>query len=78
MKLPELQDSVNAGLCTWLQVHETLINSRTSHHTRRLFLQGELDLGPYVDAMLRDLVSSGAVPLRPSKRMTAQMPTSVG
>ena len=65
MKLSELQQSVNAGLCTWLQVHETLINSRTSHHTRRLFLQGDIELGPYADVMLRQLVCSGAVPLRP-------------
>ena len=69
MKLSEIRDSVNAGLCTWLQVHETLINSRTSHHTRRLFLQGEIELGAYADAMLRELACSGAVPLRPPARM---------
>ncbi|HWG34501.1 MAG TPA: hypothetical protein VN650_10060 [Gemmatimonadaceae bacterium] len=73
MKLAELQDSVNAGSCTWLQVRETLINSRTSHHTRRLYLQGEIDLGPYADAMLRELVSSGGVPLRPPTRTTTSL-----
>ena len=51
------------GLCTWLQVHETLINAGTTHRTRRQFLSGAAKLGPYSSAMLGELVDSGCVPL---------------
>ena len=63
MTLLQLQCSVVGGLCTWLQVHETLINAGTTHHTRRLFLDGEIGLGPYASEMLDELVNSGCVPV---------------
>lgn len=63
MTLLQLQCSVMGGLCTWLQVHETLINARTTHHTRRLFLEGKIDLEPIASEMLDELVNSGCVPL---------------
>ena len=63
MTRPELLSAVECGSCTWLQVHETLINAGTTHHTRRLFLDGEIELGAPVVAMLDRLVETGSVPL---------------
>jgi len=65
MTLSEVQSSVGHGRCTWLQVHETLINAGTTHHTRRLFLDGDIDLGSGVGAMLSLLVATGRVPPQP-------------
>jgi hypothetical protein len=42
-----------------------LINARTTHHTRRLFLDGKLELGACATGMLHRLVNSGSVPLEP-------------
>ena len=64
MTISELRASVDCGLCTWLQVEATLINSRTSALTRRQFLKGEIKLSRYADRMLLELINSGGVPLR--------------
>lgn len=66
MTISQVRFSVDRGRCTWLQVHETLINAGTSHHTRRLFLDGVLELGQPVDDMLALLASTGHVPLYPA------------
>lgn len=62
MTILEVRSSVDSGVCTWLQVHETLIRAGTSAHLRRQFLEGEFVLGSRADRMLRELVESGAVP----------------
>ena len=68
MTITDLRALVRDGACTWLQVHETLINAGTTHCARRRYLDGEMALAPSPNAMLDELVRSGVVPLRRSDR----------
>ena len=66
MIIADIRCAVDAGQCTWLQVYETLINSGTSHATRRLLLDGQAEICAPVEYMLRRLFASGEVPIVPS------------
>ncbi len=65
MLVSRLQSCVEQGLCTWDQVRETLVRSRLSDAEIACYLEGRLTLGPYTDAMLRELIASGVVPSAP-------------
>lgn len=66
MTISELQVAVESGRCSWIQVHETLINAGTTRHARRLFLDADITLGSGVQRMLAQLVQNGTVPLSPA------------
>ena len=66
MTISERQVAVESGRCSWIQVHETLINAGTTHHTRRLFLDADITPGPGAHGMLAQLVQNGTVPLSPA------------
>ena len=69
MMVSRLQSCVAQGLCTWDQVHETLTRARLSEEEIARYMEGRLPLGPYTEAMLRDLVATGAVPESPTAKM---------
>ena len=68
MTITDIKALVSDGACTWLQVHETLINAGTTHSARRQYLDGKVALSPTSNAMLGELVRSGVVPLSGSDR----------
>jgi hypothetical protein len=69
MLISRLQSCVEQGLCTWAQVRETLVRARLSEEEIARYLEGRLPLGPYTEAMLRDLIESGEVPDPPGAKM---------
>ena len=65
MMVSRLDQCVRQGLCTWEQVRETLANARLSDTEIARYLEGRLPLLPHAEAMLRELVATGHVPVSP-------------
>ncbi|HEY8309909.1 MAG TPA: hypothetical protein VIG47_05100 [Gemmatimonadaceae bacterium] len=69
MKVSRLQSCVDQGLCTWDQVRETLKRAHLSEAEIARYMEGRLPLGPYTEAMIRELVAQGKVPDSPTAKM---------
>ena len=65
MTYSELKTHVDRRHITWDQVYETLVNAHLEPQQIAAFMGGEPVLGLYAEMMLRQLISSGEVPLKP-------------
>ena len=65
MTYSELKAHVDRRHITWDQVYETLVNAHLEPQQIAAFMGGAPVLGLYAEMMLRQLISSGEVPLKP-------------